>query len=176
MDKILDLERPNAQKKYRKKQANSGLVRYEIQVHNKTKQQFEQLVEVAAEEIPSPWSLRQRMAKARTRLFDEISKGVLHDFFELKEKIRGLRAEIAALAPTYFKSVDANEVPLPEAITALPDDPKKLKKLLAITHAETQQAKLNESESKRIADQYEALYNAQTTENERLKQHLSDIE
>lgn len=169
MDKM---PRPNDQKKYRTSQSNKGLIRYELQVKERSKAQFETLVAAAAEEYSEPWSPRQRRAKARVQIFDDITQGITHDFTALQRQIRALKEEVAALSPTFFKSDAKDSTPLPEAIRALPDDTRQLKTLLARTYREAQQDKLDTKKYKRLSEQYRELYEVATNYNDELKSRL----
>lgn len=175
-DKFMDRVKPNWQNKYRKAQHTKGLVRYELQVNVESKARFEELVEAASEEYAQPFDKRQRMAKARASLFDEVTRNVLHEFFELKDKIKRLRDEIKALSPTFFKTDEFDNVPLPESISALPDSPEKLKNLLARLYRESQRDKNSAMESKRKADQYLSLYETMSDYNDVLKKSLQENE
>lgn len=174
MDNLSTISRPNTQKKYRKSQANKGFVRFEIQVNKQTKQQFDKLVQEVADEFVEPWDIRQRMAKARARVFEQITQGIRHEFFTLKDKITALRAEIKALSPTFFKTDEFDNIPLPESISALPDDPNILKKMLAKTFRESQKANVDCSKYKRQADQFSKLYEAYYDYNEQLEATLKE--
>ena len=160
------------QKKYRQHQSYKGLVRFELQVNAESKTIFEDMVKAAAEEYIEPHGERQRMAKARIRIFDEITKDIKHEFFILKDQIKALKDEITALSPSFFKSDETQSIPLPEAIRALPDDPDRLKALLAKTYKEAQQARLAAIEYKRRAEQFEKLYEAATNYNDKLTSQL----
>jgi len=131
---------PNHQKKYRKNQLAKGLVRFEIQVKAATKAAFDKIVENVAEEYAQPFDKRKRVAKARAQVFDDLTKDIRHNFFELQDRIESMRNEIKALTPKYFKTDNINKSPLPEAISALPDDSVKLKQILAKLYIECQQA------------------------------------
>ena len=168
----MDRSEPNYQKKYRQKQEAKGMARFEIQLPAKTKAKFDELVDAVAEEYARPHSKRQRIALARIQVFEEITQGITHEFFELKDKISSLKAEIKALSPNFFKSKIDN-TPLPEAISTLPDNPKKLKQLIAKLYQGLQAAKLTATEEKRRAKQFEALYNASNDYNDKLKAKLN---
>jgi len=163
--------RVKAQKKYRKNQSSKGLVRYEIQVEEKSKQKFEAVVKAAADEYTDPWDERQRMALARTQMFNKITEGTVHEFSELKRQIKALQDEVQALAPKFFAQKKTSS-PLPSAISSLPDDPEHLKILLAKIFSEGQQAKRQATEYKRRADQYEELYKVATNHSEELERRL----
>ncbi len=167
---------PNAQKKYRHSQAHKGLVRFEFQVNAQTKARFDELVAAAADELAQPWDARRRIARARARVFDEITQGITHEFFTLKEKIAALKTEIKVLSPSFFKSTQADTTPLPEAIRTLPNDSKHLKALLANTYRDAQRAKQAAQEYQRRAEQFEALYDASSRYNEELQQQVQDVE
>jgi hypothetical protein len=133
MDHIRSLINQNKQQRYRKSQSGKGLVRFEIQVSKETKERFDAMVNEAAKEFITPQDTRQRIAKARARVFDELTNNLGHDFFTLRDQIDQLKAEVKALSPTFFETSDYLNTPLPEAVSALDDDPKKLKQLLATT-------------------------------------------
>ena len=176
MEDICAKRRPSHQKTYRHAQSKKGLVRYELQVSAKSKERFEAAVTAAAEEFEKPWDLRQRKAKARALIFDEITQGVVHDFFTLSEQITALKTEISALTPDFFKS-DTTTVPaLPEAIKSLPDDPKELKTLLAKYYSESQRAKQKASRFEQLAKQFEKLYDASSDYCDELKQKLEQAQ
>ena len=168
-------KRHNAQQRYRRTQHQKGLVRFEIQVSADTKARFDEAVDAVADEFIKPWSERQRLAKARARVFDEMTQGIRHEFFTLKEQITTLKAEIKALSPSFFQTNDKLTTPLPEAISALPDDAQQLKRLLAGQFRELQQAKLDAQKYKQQAKQFEALYNAIYQQNEELEQQLNEL-
>lgn len=151
-------EPSNAQKKYREKQSNSGYVRFELQVKAQAKQRFEAMVEAKADEYLEPFDKKRRMARARRKIFDQITQGISETFTGLKNEIHRLKQEVAALSPSFFKTDISDSTPLPSAISALPDDPQALKKILSKTYREAQQAKLDRNEYKRRADQYLELY------------------
>lgn len=163
------------QKKYRQKQNTKGMARFEIQIPIETKARFDELVEAIADEYVQPFDIRRRIALARVQVFENITKGISHDFSHLKDKIESLREEIKALSPSFFKT-ETNKTPLPEAISALPDDPKTLKSLLAKLYQETQASKLAVVEYKRRAKQFEELYEASDRYNDELKQKLDLID
>lgn len=174
--KMAALTTQRYQKKYRKRQSSKGLIRYELQVNETSKVRFEQLVETAAEEFVEPEGLRQRMAKARAQVFDEITKGVCHEFFTLKDQIKALREEITALSPSFFfESNQVKKTPLPTAVAALPDDPIALKALVANLHRQLQSSLQTAKEHERRAKQYLELYEASSGELERL-QRVTGVE
>lgn len=167
----MDRTEPNYQKKYRQKQEAKGMARFEIQLPVKTKAKFDELVEAVAEEYAHPHSKRQRIALARIQVFEEITQNITHEFFELKDKIYSLKSEIKALSPNFFKAKIDN-TPLPEAISSLPDNPKKLKQLIAKLYQGLQAAKLTATEEKRRAKQFEALYTTVNNYNDKLRAKL----
>ena len=168
----MDRTEPNYQKKYRQKQEAKGMARFEIQIPVETKAKFDELVEAVAEEYIRPHSKRQRIALARIQVFEEITKNITHEFFELKDKIISLKEEIKALSPNFFKT-KIDSTPLPEAINTLPDDPKQLKQLLAKLYQGLQAAKLSATEQKRRAKQFEALYSTASDYNDKLRTKLN---
>lgn len=175
MDYTNELTRENAQKKYRLNQSKRGLIRFELQVSKKSKRRFDEMVEAVADEYNQPWDKRRRIALARAEVFDEITRGSIHEFTELKQQISSQKEEISALAPSFFYEKNM-PVALPSAIQSLPDDPDHLKALLAKMYQEAQTAKLQAREQKRKADQFEKLYNVQYEENEKIQAQLKEEE
>lgn len=170
-----NISRPNTQKKYRLCQASKGFVRFELQVQKDTKLRFDKLVDAAAEDFVAPWSKKQRIAKARAKIFDDITKNVIHEFHTLQSQIESLKAEIKALSPAVF-NLNGSNIPLPAAINELPNDPKHLKQLLAKTHLQFQQANKAQREFKQQSEQYLALYEAASKYNDELSAQLPDDE
>ena len=160
------------QKTYRHRQSSKGLVRFELQVSAGAKARFEALVTVAAEEYTEPWDPRRRLARARAQVFEDITHGVAHEFFTLKDQIETLKAEVKALSPQFFKPTGSNTTPLPEAIRALPDEPTLLKAQLAETHQAAQRAQREALNYQRLAKQFEALYETASNYNEELSARL----
>lgn len=165
---------PNKQKKYRRSQEQKGLVRFELQVPAESKARFEEMAEAAADEYASPFDIRKRMAKARAEIFDQITKDIKHEFFTLKDQIASLKEEIKALSPTFFKTNEHDQTPLPESIKTLPNDVEKLKTLLARVYSELQSEKLISFENKRKAEQYYDLYETVNTHNDELQKRLNE--
>ncbi len=160
--------RPNAQSKYRNRRSNDGFVRYELQVKKETKDLFEAMASAAADEIAEPWDKRRRLAAARAQLLDELLEGISHEFYTLKDQIRAMKDEIDALTPS-FETSDGRNVAMPMVIHELPDDPKKLKQLLANCYHQQEKIKIKLKENQRVTDQYQALYEASSAENDRLR-------
>ncbi len=175
MDLKTPRNRESSQEKYRKKRLDQGFVRFEIQVRAQSKQRFEEMASVLAEEYDAPWDPRQRKAMARADVFDEVTKGVTNEFFALKATVSALKQEVRALAPNFFVSGN-NRTPLPSAIDSLPDNPKELKLILAKIYREAQSAKRESKESVRKANQFERLYNTSYEENEALLKKIRAIE
>lgn len=180
MNRIHSAFSPKYQEKYRKHQAQKGLVRYELQISKEARDRFEEAVTARADEYPTPYSERARKAKARAALFEEVTQSVVHEFFVLKERIQALEQEIQALAPKYFKAPTQGMAPVPQAIASLPNDPEYLKTLLAKSHFECQNAKLavlkldkdlKSTEAK--LSQQEALLSAIDSQNEELRKQLT---
>ena len=48
------------------------------------------MVKAAADEYIEPYSEKQRMAKARVQIFDEITEDIRHEFFTLKNQVAAL--------------------------------------------------------------------------------------
>lgn len=171
MKRIRKIRHQGAQKKYRTNQSKKGLVRYEMQISKSSKLKFEELVTVAADEYKEPYSEKQRKTIARKDLFEQMIEGNLHEFDELKQRIKSLEEEIEALAPKFF-SDRKTKSPLPSAIKALPDDPGHLKALLSKFFSEGQQAKREAKEYKRRAEQYEELYRVVSDHCEELERQV----
>lgn len=166
------MEQPKAQQIYRKSQQKKGLVRYELQVRAETKARFEAAVQAIADDYVTPWDPRRRLAKARAEVFDEMTRGIIHEFLGLKEQIASLRAEITALSPNFFKPKPGQAPPLPQAISTLQDDPDQLKNILANNYQELQNALRDAREAKRHAKQFEELYEANSRHNDDLQEEL----
>ena len=158
------------QNDYRKKQERNGMVRYEIQVPKKLKDTIEELSSEVAEEYLAPRSLKQRMCKARAEVLQKATQNIRHEFFELKDRIRELTAQVTALSPSFFKTSEQDNTPIPDAISSLPDDPKQLKQLLARTYKDMQTAKVRLSQVESDSKRYLALYDLEMKESERLKE------
>ena len=174
MSKNYPISPPCRKKTYRKAQKNRGLVRYELQVNASSKAKFEKMVECAAAEYDYPWNIRQRMAKARSDIFDEITRGLQHEFTSLKQHIAELKDEIKALSPSFFsKEASLEQTPLPQAIASLPDDPKRLKLLLTRTYKECQQAKREARTYKQESVRFQELYRTVDTFNDELQAKLN---
>ena len=162
----------NHQKKYRARQAGKGLVRFELQLPQELKIKFDELVAAVADELPTPFSKRRRLAKARIQVFEEITKDIRHEFFHLKDQIEGLKHEIEALSPSFFNLKTNATIPLPHSISALPDEPKQLKQLLAKLHIENERSKKEAKHYKRLYLQHEELYQTATSFNDELQAKL----
>ena len=161
------------QTKYRHSQTEKGLVRFELQVSSDTKAKFDELVAVAADEIALPDYTRQRIAKARAQVFDEITGGINHEFFVLKDKLKALQDEITALSPDLTKTPVSENTPIPQAVSALPDDPKRLKQLLAYYYQQALNANRLAKSYKEDSDRYLDLYEVATNYNDQLMQKKS---
>jgi SMC interacting uncharacterized protein involved in chromosome segregation len=172
MDEFRSKTNQTPQKRYRKSQTKKGLVRFEIQVEKDTKARFDRMVNTAADELVFPEGKNRRIAKARARIFDELTQQLGHNFFTLRDEIDRLKSEIKALSPAFFKDSELKNIPLPAAIESLDDNPAQLKQLLAKTYKRAQEARLAADEHKRRADQFEALYEAQQAFNEDLEKKL----
>ena len=176
MENIRSEIKQDKQKKYRNAQSKKGLVRYELQIKSESKTIIEDLVRDAADEYIEPYSERQRMAKARVQVFDEITNNIKHEFFALKDQIKALKGEIAAISPSFFKADLTDQAPIPEAIRALPNDPEQLKPLLAKFYRQLRQAIASGQEHKQKSDRFEQYYTIHRDEIDRLKQKLSKHE
>lgn len=164
----MDRIQPNAQKIYRENQKERGLVRYEIQVSAKSKEKFEEVVNAVSEEYVKPYDKRKRLAKARAQVFDDLTNDITHEFFELKDRLKKQAETIKALSPT-FKTNDIGELIVPDTVKKLPDDPEKLKLLITKLYTETNTLKTELENVKRVSEQYRALYETVSNENERIK-------
>ena len=173
-DIIMDIKEKDLaaeyQNDYRKKQERNGMVRYEIQVPKKLKDTIEEISSEVAEEYLAPRSLKQRMCKARAEVLQKATQNIRHEFFELKDRIRELTAQVTALSPSFFKTSEQDNTPIPDAISSLPDDPKQLKQLLARTYKDMQTAKVRLSQVESDSKRYLALYDLEMKESERLKE------
>ena len=158
MDNIRAKIAPSPQKKYRKAQANKGLVRYEIQITEESRDRFEEMVRAVAAEYVEPFSEKRRAAKARIQIFEELTQDIVHEFFALKDQITALREQVNALAPSFFKASVNASTPLPDVIKSLPDDPAKLKQILFKVYSDLQKTKLSAAEYKRQSEQFLQLY------------------
>ncbi len=150
------------------------MVRYELQIPREAKDRFEEMVKAAADEYMEPFSERRRMAKARIQVFNEVTQGITHEFFALKDQIQSLKEQVAALSPSFFKTDVVKKTPIPDAINALPDDPTALKSLLAKIYKEGQKTKLAATEYKRRADQFSELHELSQTQNESYRKQLKE--
>jgi len=176
MDKTVLRKQPNKQKKYRQRQSQQGLVRFELQINAEAKARFEQLVEAVAEEYETPWDKRQRLALARNKVFNQIIEGTVHEFRFLKQQIDELKQEIAALSPTFFTSTGSTPTPLPEGIRSLPDDPAQLKSIIATLHHDCQHSQQTAQKYQHAAEQFEKLYDASSRYNQDLLLKLQQYE
>lgn len=169
------IQRKNRNRIYREAQQARGLVRIEFQVKPEVKARFEEAAAVEAETYTEPWDHRRRLTKARTALFEKLAAGTLHQFEQLKEENESLKAQITALSPSFFKSTHQS-TPLPNAITALPNDPAQLKRILAALFQESQKAKRDLLEWKGRANQYCELYETSSNQNDELRQKIKAYE
>ena len=156
MDNIRAKIAPSPQKKYRKAQANKGLVRYEIQITEESRDRFEEMVRGVAAEYVEPFSEKRRAAKARIQIFEELTQDIVHEFFALKDQITAISA--CPLPPSFFKASINASTPLPDVIKSLTDDPAKLKQILFKVYSDLQKTKLYEAEYKRQSEQFLQLY------------------
>ena len=173
-EQIKNHRKQQAEEKYRQSQKNKGVVRYQFQATQQSKEKFEQMATAIAAETAQPYDLRQRLAQARTQLFDDITQHTVHEFTVLTDKIATLTAEVQALSPV-FNPHSTTERPLPQTIADLPNDPKQLKVLLANLYQETQQAKQQVAKYQQQAQQYQDLYNTSENYNEQLKAQIEQV-
>lgn len=173
---ILDKKQPDRFKTYRENQKKKGFSRIEFQAYTEAKERFEAAAMAIADQYNHPFDLRCRLKKAKTELFSQLTQGVTQEFYQLKEQIQALRNEVKALSPSFFKSDQDGQIPLPEAISTLPDDPAVLKQVLARTYQDCQQAKKKLLNTDEWLRRYQALHEAAESYNERLKTRLSKYE
>ncbi len=173
---------PSYQKKYRKTQQQKGLVRYEIQVFEESKVNFEAAVSAAADEYTLPYSKKARKAKARAQLFDKQTKGTVHKFQALEAELKAeqaknkiLEEKIRALSPNFFVTDISENIALPDAIAAT-NDPKKLKTLLSQAFNEVRKHKGDAAHYERLMNNFEGLYKLSEQENSTLKFKLKKYE
>lgn len=143
--------------KYRKKQAKDGVVRYEILVNKKDRDAFEAMVTDVAKELVEPKGARLRKAKARSELFSQLVSGISHEFFELKDQITVLKAKVKALSPTLTLRKKEKDLPIPDSIKALPDEPQELKKLLAQLSLENANLRLKQGDLEEKIERYHRI-------------------
>ncbi len=146
---------PNWRKKYEEDQKALGRVKVNFWVDGEDYESFLTMAEAFAEEYAKPYDVKRRVAKAKLELFKKNIVGKTHDFFIQRDKIQSLKAQIRALTPNFFKTDDADRIPLPDAIKALPDDPKTLKLLLAKIFRDRQKLKILSTELQRRLDRYQ---------------------
>jgi hypothetical protein len=172
---IMERQKPDYQKKYHLSKIEQGLSRIEFFVNSKTKETFETIFKVMAEEYMHPYSEKARQSKAKTALFDQLIRGIEPRFFHMKEQIEGLQAELKAVSPAFFdlKSL-SNDTPLPHTIAQLPDDPEQLKALLAHTQIQAQKAEKEARHYKHLYHQQQALATAATDYVSKLKGKLKN--
>ena len=132
------------------------------------------MVQAVATEYVEPYSEPQRIAKARMQIFEQLTAGVLHEFFTLKDEITRLKEEIKALSPGFFQTQSGETIPIPEAIRNLPDDTKHLKLLLSKIFQQAQQAISAGKEYQRLSEQFQQLYEVANDYNEKLKNELEN--
>ena len=142
--------------KYNKNQQDKGFSRLEISIPNKLKQEFEAMAEAISEEFIEPEDRRQRLAKAKVQLIEELTKNINHEFFTLKEKIAKLESMVEFLSPSF--EAHKGDHPLPSFVENLSDDPVLLKGIIANLHKDKCTYQLQAKEYKRRSEQYLKLY------------------
>ncbi len=143
------------QQTYRGRLATQGLVRYEVQISNETKEELDKLAPSIANEF-AHGSKQTKMKLAKKRLFEEFTADIKHEFFELKDRIERQEAIIKALSPTF--NTKTEDHPIPDSIHNLSNDPKVLKKIITKLHIENASLKVQKEEYKRRSEQYLKLY------------------
>ncbi len=157
-------------KKSRQRQQAQGVSRIEILLDADYRALFDRLVEAKSQDFPVDLDQRRLLAKSKTAVFKEALTQTKTSFLTLTEQIARLKAEILALSPTFFKSDQDKQYPLPEAIAALPADPETLKPLLAQYYKASLVAQRQTKEAERLAKQYRELYETVDQENQRLRE------
>lgn len=142
--------------KYKKNQIDRGIKRLEISIPQHLKDEFEAMALAVSEEFVEPNDRRQRLAKAKIQLIEELTQNINHDFFVLKDKISKLEAMVEFLSPNFEMS--ESHTPLPSFITKLSDDPALLKGIIANLYKEKTTLQVLATEYKRRSEQYLALY------------------
>lgn len=145
-------DHPTPQQTFRQKEAEQNITRQEIPMNKEDYEKFMEIVEEVADEHPTPVARKYRIKQAKIQLFSEFINKMSHDYFLLKEQIKLKNDEIKAMAPTYFKLDDLENVQLTEAVKALPDDPVKLKKLITRLHKAGNEALEQAKKYKAIAE------------------------
>lgn len=143
-------------KKFKENQKVKGIERLEISLPKELKEKFEAMAFAISEELISPKDERQRIAKAKSQLIEELTKNINHEFFALKDKIAKLEGMVEFLSPSF--NIEKNTTPLPSSISNLNDDPKFLKGIIANLYKEKTTLEVQKKEYKRRSEQYLALY------------------
>lgn len=156
-------------KKYKQNQKDRGIARFELMVPNELKVKFEEMAHEIASEYLKPNDQRRRLTKAKVQLLTELLENTNHEFFHLKDKLKKQEKLIKALSPTLKQAETTNDLPLPNSIKKLSDDPLKLKQLIFNLYQEKQTLTLKNSELIRRNTQYLELYETVLNENERIK-------
>lgn len=144
------------QEKYKKNQRDKGMDRLEISLPNELKANFERMAEAISDEYAEPGDRRQRLAKAKVQLIEELTKNINHEFFVLKDKITKLESMVEFLSPSF--EAHKGDTPLPSSIQNLVDDPSMLKRIIANLYKEKTTFQSQAKEYKRRSEQYLALY------------------
>ena len=143
-------------KKYKKNQKDRGISRLEISLPEKLKSEFEEMAQAVSNEFVEPQDRRQRLAKAKVQLMEELTQNINHEFFVLKDKISNLEAMVEFLSPTF--NIENNTTPLPSFISNLKNEPTLLKGIIADLFKEKTTFEAQAKEYKRRSEQYLALY------------------
>lgn len=159
MERELDQLQPNRQQTYRQTQNRKGLVRLEIQVSLETKKRFDEMVTMVANELEEPWDIRRRLAKARGLVFDEMTKGTIHHFDRLSQKIIALEEQLSLTSPTLSINADnTSNQKINTKVESLPDDPMLLKQNLSKIYKLAVRAQLDANKYKNESERYLELY------------------
>lgn len=144
------------QEKYKKNQRDKGMQRLEISLPKELKTNFERMAEAISDEYAEPDDRRQRLAKAKVQLIEELTKNINHEFFVLKDEIAKLESMVNFLSPTFDEH--KGDTPLPYSIENLNNDPTFLKGIIANLYKEKSTYQLQAKEYKRRSEQFLELY------------------
>lgn len=170
---------------YREQLQKSGLLEVRVHLNNKDYTTFINMADDIANEYVQPAGKKPRLTKAKRQLLSELINNRTHEYFTLKDRVRELEAEIECMAKEYYESdsVTESQEMLPQAISALPDDPADLKRRLARIHsiANSNLQKINGlqrelTDARRSRDSYRALYEQLEEEKEALSLKLEQYE
>ena len=143
--------------KYKTNQIVKGFSRLELSIPKKLRQDFEAMAQAISDEYIEPEDRRQRLAKAKVQLIEELTQNINHEFFVLKDKISRLEAMVEFLSPS-FDGNTKETTTLPSSIKNLTNDPDILKGIIANLYKEKTTFENQAKEYKRRSEQYLKLY------------------